>query len=81
MPKNETELIKLTKNQENLKKFLRYGDKNRLADMTGFSLKTVYQALNAKIRKDEIWNALAQIVRERRKADAELDKNIEYAIS
>ena len=81
MPKNETKLKKLTKNQESLKNFLRHGDVKLLAETTGYGISTVYQALRGEIQKIDIWNALAQIVGERRKAERDLDKTIKDAIS
>jgi predicted transcriptional regulator len=80
MPKNETKLKKLTKNQESLKKLLRYGDIKQLAEVTGYSISTVYQVLRGQIQKIDIWNALAKIVGERRKQEKKLDETIKNTI-
>ncbi len=80
MPKNEIKPIKLTKNQENLKLFLHYGDVKQLAEITNYSISTVYQALRGKIHKIEVWNALAEIVRKRRTAEKQLEDSIKNAL-
>lgn len=79
MPKKQNEL---TFYQKELKKILQHGDRTEIQKMTGLSKQAVYQTLKGgRLAIASVWEAAAQIIKERKKAQKKLDETIKDAIS
>ena len=79
MPKKENTL---TFHQKKLKNFLQRGDRVEIQKRTGLSKQAVYQTITGgRLNVLEVWRVLAEIVRERKKMQKKIMKNIKNAIS